>query len=263
MYYLGPEGSFTYEVAVKLGKNLVGVKSITEVFRKVEDSENSIGVIPIENSKEGPINETLDNLFNNDKIFVNYEIEKDIKLVFASKSPEINQIKRIYTNYYAGAEVREFISRLNKEVIYVSSTSEAAKLASSDPAAAAICSEYAARIWGLNVLESSLQEGINITRFIVISKRMTVKGDKTMIFLTIPDVPGSLYKSLEKFYKYNINLKMIYSRPLKYVPWEYYFYLEFQGELEDNRVKKALEELREVVISMKIKGSFTKLRFQA
>jgi len=194
---------------------------------------------------------------------VNYEIEKDIKLVFASKNNRIDNIKRVYTNYYAGVEAKEFLSRLDKEVIYVSSTSEAARLASNDIYSAAICSEFAAKIWGLNVLRSDLQEGINITRFIIISKRMATKGYKTMLFLTIPDVPGSLYKSLEKFYKYNINLKMIYSRPLKNVPWEYYFYLEFQGELEDMRVKKALKELEEVVISMKIKGSFSKLQFQA
>jgi prephenate dehydratase len=206
------------------------------------------------------VNETLDNLFNNDKIYVNFEIENEIKLVIASKSKSIDEVKKIYTNYYAAAQVKEFLERVNKEIIYVTSTSAAAQIASHEETAAALCSEFAANIWGLNILLRNVQKGINITRFITISKNLTKKGNKTMIFLVIPDKPGSLYKALEKFYKYNINLKMIYSRPLKSIPWQYYFHIEFEGELDEERVKNALEELREVSYLIKIKGSFSKLQ---
>jgi prephenate dehydratase len=84
-----------------------------------------------------------------------------------------------------------------------------------------------------------------------------------MIFFNVPHKPGALYRALEKFYKYNINLTMIYSRPLKVIPWQYYFYLEFEGELRNSKTINLLEELNAVVTNIKIKGSYSRLQYQA
>ncbi|WP_286188918.1 ACT domain-containing protein [Sulfolobus sp. S-194] len=83
-----------------------------------------------------------------------------------------------------------------------------------------------------------------------------------MVMFTVPHKPGALYKVLEKFYNNNINLTMIYSRPLKSIPWQYYFYLEFEGNMRENKVKSTLEEIRNITSMLKIKGSFTKLQYQ-
>ncbi|MDT7875758.1 MAG: prephenate dehydratase domain-containing protein [Sulfolobaceae archaeon] len=266
MYYLGPKGSFSHEVAELLDGNKIAVRSITEIFEKVKSNTNSIGVIPIENSREGPVHESLDNLYNHDQIYVKYEIEKKIELVLAANPAinEIHEIKKVYSHYHAIQESKETLRMLGiSNIIPVDSTSTAASIALEERGSAAICSKYAAKLYGLKILLDNIQDGINLTRFLIISRDLSLNGDKSMLFFTIPHKPGSLYHVLGKFYKYNINLTMIYSRPLKTVPWQYYFYLEFEGELEEERVKKAIEELKEVTTSLKIKGSFSRLQYQA
>jgi len=264
IYYLGPIGSFSNEVADIFQGEKIPKKSITEVFNSI--NENSIGVVPIENSIEGPVHETLDNLFKNENIYVNYEIEKEIKLVLAV-NPLVNSvddIEVIYSHPHAINEARESLFKLNlTNFVPVESTSTAALYASKQKYSAALCSEYAAKLYGLKILYRDISDSINITRFIVISRKMTFDGNKTMIMFTIPHKPGSLYKVLEKFYKNNINLTMIYSRPLKNIPWQYYFYLEFEGSLRDEKVKQALEEIKDEVDILRIKGSFPKLQYQA
>ncbi|BCU70559.1 prephenate dehydratase [Stygiolobus caldivivus] len=266
IYFLGPKGSFSNEVADMLEGNKVPLKTISEIFQKVENEDNVIGIVPIENSLEGPVHETLDNLYKYDKIYVNSYVEKEIKLVLAVNNSinKIEDIKRVYSHNHALQEAKAALQRLNlMNIIPVESTSAAALYASKDREAAAICSQYAASLYGLRILMNNIQDNLNITRFIIISKKITINGDRTMIFFNVPHKPGSLYKALEKFYKYNVNLTMIYSRPLKVIPWQYYFYIEFEGELNDIRIKNLIEELRNVVTNIKVKGSYFKLQFQA
>ncbi|BFH73329.1 prephenate dehydratase domain-containing protein [Sulfurisphaera javensis] len=229
-------------------------------------NENSIGVVPIENSIEGPVHETLDNLFKFDDIYVNYEIEKEIKLVLAV-NPSVNSIddiEVIYSHSHAINESKETLSKYNlTNFIPVESTSTAALYASKQKYSAAICSEYAAKLYNLKILLENINDSINITRFIVISKKLTTYGNKTMLMFTVPHKPGSLYRVLEKFYINEINLTMIYSRPLKSIPWQYYFYLEFEGNLEDEKVKDTLAKIQNLVTTLKIKGTFSRLQYRA
>lgn len=264
IYYLGPVGSFTNEVADIFQGEKIPRKTITEVFNSI--NENSIGVVPIENSIEGPVHETLDNLFKNENIYVNYEIEKEIKLVLAVNPTvnNVNDIEVIYSHSHAINEAKESLSKLNlTNFVPVESTSTAALYASKQKYSAAICSEYAAKLYGLKILYRDINDSINITRFVAISKKISYDGNKTMIMFTVPHKPGSLYKVLEKFYRNAINLTMIYSRPLKNIPWQYYFYLEFEGNLKDQKVKQALNEIKDDVSILRIKGSFSKLQYQA
>ena len=264
IYYLGPIGSFSNEVADIFQGEKIPKRTITEVFNSI--NENSIGVVPIENSIEGPVHETLDNLFKNENIYVNYEIEKEIRLVLAVNPTvnNVNDIEVIYSHPHAINEAKESLSKLNLvNFVPVESTSTAALYTSKQKYSAAICSEYAAKLYGLKVLYRDINDNINITRFVVISKKISYNGDKTMIMFTVPHKPGSLYKVLEKFYRSNINLTMIYSRPLKSIPWQYYFYLEFEGNLKDEKVKQTLNDIKDDVSMLRVKGSFSKLQYQA
>ncbi len=267
IYYLGPKGSYSYEVAKRLKGKKIEARTITEVFDLVENS-NGIGVVPIENSIEGPVNETLDNLFMRDNIFVVREIEIPIRIALCANKgiKNINEIKRLYAQPYAYSEAKPSIEKFIKnleELIPVESTSKAAIMASKDPYGAALCSEFAARLYKLKVLLEDVQTGPNFTRFFIISKRLRVRGSKTLVFITVPHKPGGLYKALEKFFRHNINLTMIYSRPLKTIPWRYYFHIEFEGSLSLGKVRRAIDELKEYVEILKIKGSFVRSQYQA
>lgn len=264
IYYLGPRGSFSNEVADLFNGNKIPVKTITEVFHNIK--EDSIGIVPIENSIEGPVHETLDNLFKFDNVYVNYEIEKEIKLVLAANPSvkSINDIEVVYSHPHAFSESKDTLSKYKlTNFVPVDSTSSAAMYASKQTYAAAVCSEYAAKLYGLTILIDNVNDSLNITRFLVVSMKKTSKGNKTMIFFTVPHKPGSLYKVLQSFYENNINLTMIYSRPLKTIPWQYYFYVEFEGSLEDENVKRALNEISNKTTMLKIKGSFARLQYQA
>ena len=261
IYYLGPKGSYSYEASLVLKGKRIPRQTISDVFYETTKN-NSRGIVPIENSREGPVNETLDNLFKYDNVYVNNEIEININIVLAANKnvKDLNDIKRIYSNYYAIQETKDSLLKLNsKEIIQVESTSKAAYLASKDKNGAALCSSYAAKIYKLNVILKNVQDGTNITRFIAISNILNTKGNKTMIFFIIKHKPGSLYRVLKEFYKNNINLTMIYSRPLKEKIWNYYFYVEFEGSLIQENIKKALDSISFISESIKIKGSFSKI----
>ncbi|BDC19253.1 hypothetical protein HS5_21430 [Acidianus sp. HS-5] len=133
------------------------------------------------------------------------------------------------------------------------STSKAALLAISDPNSAALCSEFAAKLYGLKILVNEVQDyDSNITKFALISKKVSLTGERSIMLFTVPDLPGSLYKVLEKFYVLSKNLKMIYSRPVRSIPWHYYFYIEYEGTFD----KDLLNELKKVTTSLKFKGSY-------
>ncbi|WP_240938920.1 prephenate dehydratase [Metallosphaera hakonensis] len=259
MYYLGPKGSFSHEVALRLEGDHVELPTISEIFESV--SKGGVGIVPVENTLEGPVNETLDNLYTREDIFVNQRIDTKIDLVLASRyDVELPLVKRVYSHNHAIHEARNTLSKLGlSNFIPVNSTSKAAQLAAEDRESAAICSKFAANIYGLKVLRDNIQDGVNITRFLVISKQLTKAGEKTILLFTVPDTPGSLYRVLEKFYLHNVNLSMIYSRPVKVIPWNYYFYLEFDGDLVMAEKTGLLQELKNVTQQLKIKGTYTTL----
>ncbi|EZQ03066.1 prephenate dehydratase [Candidatus Acidianus copahuensis] len=254
IYYLGPKGSFSHEVALKIqGENYVEQDSISSVFAAV-NKNNGIGVVPIENNREGPVNDTLDNLFHEDEIYINKEIEMPIRLVLAGSSyTKITSETKVYSHNHAIQEAKRTLQKLGiTRVIPVDSTSRAAILAKEENALA-ICSEFAAKIYGLKVIKSDIQDGINITKFAVISNNITLEGDRSVVLFTVPHKPGGLFRVLQSFYERNINLTMIYSRPLKEIPWRYYFYLEYEGRYMD----ELMQSMKSNVEEIKFKGSFS------
>ncbi|PYB67980.1 chorismate mutase [Thermoplasma sp. Kam2015] len=258
IFYLGPRGSFSHEVAEALGQEVKPERSISAIFQKVVETDQR-GVVPIENSIEGPVNETLDGLFIHDDVYITRSIDFPIEIFLASKA-EIKNIERVYSHPHAIAEAREFLEKMdNIEVISTVSTSEAADLASRDDKGAALCSKRAATEYELKHMVKIDPETPNITRFIVISRERNTDGSRHSIISIIPDEPGSLYDLIGVFSDRRINMNMIYSRPLRNNIWKYYFYIEFSGKFDVS----LMESLKDRSIKLFYKGSFDPVQYKS
>lgn len=266
--FLGPEGSFSEEAAVRAflasGAHFRPVPTIRDVFRSVEEGDADYGVVPIENSLEGSVVETLD-LLPRSKLKVCGEVELRIKLnLIAGADTDLEDVKCVLSHPHALGQCRKFLETTLRraEVRSCSSTAEAVREAIKLRGAAAIGSEYAATIYGGRILARGIEDARdNFTRFLVVGhKRLAEgKGRKTTVVFHLPNVPGALYKALASFALRNINLTHIESRPVKDEPWEYLFYLDFEGDEEDEACRQALKELAERALLMKVLGSYGNL----
>jgi chorismate mutase/prephenate dehydratase len=260
---LGPLATFTHLAALRhFGSSalFVPVGSIKDVFDSVESGKAEFGVVPIENSNEGVISYTLD-LFMDYDLKVSAEVMLDITHNLLSQSGDKTKIKRVYSFSPATAQCRRWIqvNLTGIPVVEATSTANAAELASQDADAAAIASELAAKIYNLQFVERSIEDNKhNFTRFLVISKDFPKKSgkDKTSLMFSIKDKPGALYDILEPFKKAKINLTKIESRPSKRKAWEYIFFVDMEGHIEDKKLRKAVEALKENCLYLKILGSY-------
>ena len=260
--FLGPKATFTEMAAIKKFGHSPGylpLNSVSEVFRSVERGQCNFGVVPIENSNEGSVSSTLDMFFDSaTKICGEVVIEVDQYLL--SKSG-LGDIKKVYSHPQALAQCQDWIRKNlpHVEVAEVSSTSAAAGKASKEKNSAAIASRLAAEEYGLDIIADKIQDrSMNRTRFLVIGdlEPSPTGKDKTSVLFVLHHKPGSLYNSLGVFNKYKLNMTKIESRPIKGMLWEYAFFVDFQGHASDNNVAKALNELKEHTLQLKILGSY-------
>ncbi len=260
---LGPLATFTHLAALRhfgSSASFVPVISIKEVFDAVETGKAEFGVVPIENSNEGVITYTLD-LFMDYDLKVSAEVMLEITHNLLSKSGDKTRIKKIYSFSPPTAQCRRWLqsNMPGIPIIEATSTANAAELAFRDDEAAAIASELAAEIYDLQFVERSIEDNKhNFTRFLVISKDFPKKSgkDKTSIMFSIKDKPGALYNILEPFKKAKINLTKIESRPSKRKAWEYIFFVDMEGHVEDKRLRKAIDTLKDNCLYLKILGSY-------
>lgn len=262
--YLGTEGTFTHLAAVKkFGRrgNFISCDSIREVFERVEKEGVNYGVVPIENSIEGVVNYTLDMFFkSNLKICSEVILNVSHSLLRFSKK---KRLARIYSNPQVFSQCRDWLLREypKAQLIPTVTTAKAAKLTRKDMAGACIGNKMLATLYGLKEISSHIEDSpSNITRFLVISKNDSLpsRKDKTSILFSIKDKVGALHDVLYSFKKNKINLTKIESRPSKRKPWEYYFFVDFEGHRNDNSVKKTLSSLEKECAFMKILGSYPK-----
>ncbi len=260
---LGPAGSFSEEVALKLiGSRLplIYFNTVEEIFSAVESGYVDYGIVPIENSVYGSVLATLDALLSyNVEVFGEYESLVRHNLV--SKKPlNLKDIRVIYSHPQAIAQCSEFINNYlpQAEIRYTRSTSDAINML--DDKSAAIVSELAAKLYKLQILRRDIQSNPNNkTRFYIIRKRkegITGDGNITSLFFGVSDRPGALYKVLEVFYKRNINLRKLESRPAKTSLGDYVFFTEAEEKLDE----ETIEELRKRTTFCKVVGVFKKLR---
>lgn len=263
--FLGPEGTFTHEAALKIfgaASDYRPQNGFEAVFEDVEKSTADYGILPIENSIEGSVNLTLDLLAESPlSIFGETSISAHHNLV--SKAKSIKSIKRLYSHPQALAQCRRFLSRTLPSVSVMGSfsTAAAAEKASKDKTSAAISSRMAAKRYGLNVLKARVEDfPDNVTRLIVLSDRPAERSgnDKTSIIVTIKNKTGELYKLLGLFDKKRINLTKIVSRPIPRSRWGYLFYIDFEGHREDKKVAELLKLIARRTAQLKLLGSYPK-----
>jgi chorismate mutase/prephenate dehydratase len=264
--FCGEPGAFSQIAALEFFKQKIETlpcKSFKEVFEKVKKREADFGTIPIENSLEGSVGQNYDFLLkSNLKIFGEIILKINHCLIALPKT-KINSIKKVYSHPQALGQCREFLEKMGFEKIPTSDTAGSVKLIKEKNLkdCAAIASERAAKFYQMKILKKNIQSNPqNFTRFFVISKKEAkpTKNDKTSIVFSTKHVPGALFSALRPFAKNKINLTKIESRPIIGKPWQYNFYLDFQGNQKEKRVKKALKELKKITNFVKILGSYPK-----
>jgi chorismate mutase / prephenate dehydratase len=261
--FLGPETTFSHQAAVRhFGHSCTfnPCGNIETVFSEVELGNSDYGVVPVENSIEGVINLTLD-CFVDSPLYISNETRLPIGLFLLSNASEKKKIQKIYSHPQPLAQCRNWLNRNlpGVEQIPASSTAQAAELAKQSKNTAAIAGELAAEVYGLKVMNKNIQDRAeNHTRFLIISKDRAKKAkkNKTSVMFSITDEAGSLLKTLQLFARNKINLSKIQSRPLRNRPWEYLFYVDFMGHLEDKSVERVLKTLGKQALFLRVLGSY-------
>ena len=261
--FLGPRATFTHLACLKhFGESAVYVPQInvSEVFDAVERGVADFGVVPIENSSEGIVSNTLD-MFVDHNLLISGEILVEVAHDLLSVTGDLEHVRKVYSHPHAIAQCRGWLERNLRSVpvFDVESTGRAAELAVDDPSAAAIAGEAAAKIYGLKSIRKRIQDNTNnFTRFIIIGKIAPNRtgNDKTSILFAARDEVGALHLMLEPFAKNQVNLTKIESRPVKTKAWEYLFFLDMEGHISAEPVSRAVDELRTRAQYLKILGSY-------
>ena len=262
--FLGPRGTFTQAAALKhFGHSVetLPMGSIAEVFREVESGAAHYGVVPVENSTEGVINHTLD-MFMQSPLKICGEVELRIHHHLMAAGGGLEDIRRIYSHQQSLAQCREWLDAHlpQAERVAVSSNAEGARLAAeAGGGSAAIAGETAAEIYGLRILAASVEdEPDNTTRFLVIGRHPVGRSgaDKTSLLLSAQNRAGTLYRLLVPFVTHEISLTRIESRPSRRAMWEYVFFVDLEGHVDQPEVAAALAELQEEASLFKVLGSY-------
>lgn len=266
--YLGPKGTFTHQAALeffpKAGTEFLPYNTILEIFVNIEKENIEFGVIPIENSLQGTVRETLDLLIDKD-IFIYGEIElRIIQNLISLEISNLSRIRTILSHPQAFAQTRNWIkaNMPTADIIDVNSTAEAVRRVKelNSESYAAIGTEFASDVYGLKILHSKIEDNLlNSTRFLIISKKENIEKEgkiKTSILFVTRHIPGALYRVLKLYADAEINLLKIESRPRRRGRWEYIFIMDFEGDKDNPKVKKVLENMNTIVIWHKILGSY-------
>jgi prephenate dehydratase len=241
--------------------DLIPYCTIPAVLESVFNDECSMGVVPIENSIEGPVGITLDSLAHKFdlKIFKEIIIPINQNLI-VNPGCKLEDIEDVCSHAQALAQCQEFVSKNNIQPHYAISTARAAKDIIGDKSKAAIGNSKIVELYGLEILESNIQDvDNNATRFVVVSKEdheLTGDDKTSIIFSIYEDKPGGLYNILGIFEKNNINLTKIESRPSKKGLGKYLFFVDFNGHKDEELIQNILEEVQEQTYYFKVLGSY-------
>lgn len=261
--FQGEYGAFSEEVVAGHfpGAEPLPFRTLEEVFRAVEDGAAGYGVIPIENSYAGSINESYDLLLRHNLVVREEVILAINHCLQALPGQKLQDIKQVYSHPQALAQCATFLRELGAETIAVYDTAGSARLIKERGlrGAAAIASARAAALYGLEVLASDIQSSPhNYTKFYVLATMPApvTEPSKTALVMATPDRPGALYQCLGILAQRGINLTKLESRPRRDKPWEYLFYVDCEGHRDLPPLKEALDELSRRAAFLKILGSF-------
>ena len=261
--YLGEKGSFSFIAAKKCFETseLKSYDRFEDIFKAVESGKVEKAVLPIENTSTGSIIEVYDLL---KKYHMQIVGEKNVEInhfLLAKPGVTIDAIEKVYSHPQALSQSKDFLKNYDWQLINSENTSGSALMVheSEERNIAAIASLEAAKLYDLEVLKDNINYNEkNITRFIIISKRKEhiEKADKITLGFSVAHEPGALYDVLGIFQKNKINLYKLESRPIIQSPFEYYFYADLAGNIEEEVIQKVLEQVKENSLSMKIYGNY-------
>ncbi|HVB96009.1 MAG TPA: prephenate dehydratase [Nitrososphaerales archaeon] len=276
--FQGEHGAYSEEAIYKqFGRDVktVPTVSIHEVFNLTEAGAVDLGVVPVENSVEGSINETYDMLLSSNLKVIGEVVLRVVHCLIALRTAKLGGLKVVYSHPQALAQCRNFVTSMGLEPIVTYDTAGSVKMIKEKrlEGAAAIAGERAAEIYGLRVIKKGIEDySTNSTRFLIVSREGSrepdrarggairrggiSRGSKTSLIFAVPHEPGSLYNALEVFARAKINLTKIESRPTKERPWEYYFFVDFEGRSHDPKVVEVLSELAKKTAFLKVLGSY-------
>lgn len=265
--YQGETGAYSEMAVYKFfGRKVepAPCKDFREVFESVKTGAVPNGVVPIENSIEGSVNQNYD-------LFLTYDLkvcgEVAVKLahvLIGNPQTKLEDIKTIYSHPQALAQCRTYLEKHKWEIIPAYDTAGSVKIIKEQQLfnAAAIASEKAAELYGMKILSRDIADNpSNYTRFLVLSHEDAhpTGDDKTSIIFSAKHAPGTLYHALGEFASRNINLTRIESRPTKTTAWQYNFYLDFEGHRTEKRCVEALQALEKYATFIKILGSYPRV----
>ena len=264
--YLGPEATFTHQAArSKFGASVeyIPAGTISDVFYSIQNRSADYGVVPIENSTEGAVTHTFDQ-FAKMPLKICAEIYLPISLMLLSNY-NLKDLRVIYSKQEVFGQCRNWIEKNvpNVELVSVESTTKAVTLAREEKNSASIAGISASELYGIDVIAENIQDiHGNSTRFLVIGHNYgdSSGNDKTSLVLGVKHEAGSLYRILSIFKNKGINLSKIESRPNRNKAWEYYFFVDVDGHVNDSPLNKAIEELKKECITLTILGSYPKVK---
>lgn len=263
--YLGPEATFTHMAAINhfgSSAQLLPQASIRDIFLETEQGRSRFGVVPVENSIEGSVNYTLDLFFESD-LKICAELYLPISHLLISNEDDLRRIDVVYSHPQAFAQCRAWLRRHLPDAVleHCSSTSDAAKRASRQPASAAVAGKTAAEFYQLRILASGIEDTCNnVTRFLVIGRSETHASgnDKTSLLFVTGHTPGALYNVLTPLAEAGVNMLKLESRPVKHQSWNYVFFVDLDGHIDDPVVQNTVEQMKQQCMYLKCLGSYAK-----
>ena len=261
--YLGPPGTYSHDAVAKHFGALVSAEpcaTIDEVFRAGESGQSDYAVVPVENSTEGVVGRTLD-LMCQTPLLICGEIRLRVRQNLLANARALNEIGRVYSHAQSLAQCVQWLATHlpGAQRVAVASNAEAARLAASEPGAAAIAGENAAAIYGLSVLARAIEdEPNNTTRFWVLGRHDVPRSgrDETSIVMAAPNRPGAVHALLEPLATHGVSMSRLESRPARTGLWEYLFFVDIMGHASDPPVAAALAELTQKAPFLKLLGSY-------
>lgn len=266
--YLGPQGTFSEEAVLAfLGKTKnaeaepIPCPTVSDCAEMVEDGKADLAVVPLENSLEGSVPETLDVLTTSFQLSIVAELVLQIRHNLLSMEQDVHDVMRVYSHPHALAQCRQFLRQAlpGAQLIPALSTAEAAAIVAREGAGtAAVGSRGAADRYGLHALAEGIEDRSSHTRFIVLAKDKEIFGEpqRTSVLFAVKNEAGCLFRVLQAFADQQVNLTRIESRPAKSQLGDYIFFVDLDGRPEETNVKAALRKAAQEAVMLKLLGTY-------
>lgn len=263
--YLGPEGTYTQAAVYKhFGQSVRALPSptIDEIFREVESGSADYGVVPVENSTEGMVSHTLDQMVGSPLSVVG-EVALAVHHHLLGEAGDLGAVKRVVAHSQSLAQCRKWLDANVPNVVReaVASNGEAARMVRGEGAAAAIAGKAASELYQLPILASNIEdEPNNTTRFLVLGRQNVpaTGDDRTLVLVSVRNRPGALHRLLAPAAEAGVDLSRIESRPSRREPWDYNFFIDMEGHAEDAAVRSVIAQIEAEAAYLRILGSYPK-----